>query len=206
MRTKKILVPALLLALVLPTLAGATPVVYKVDPDHSSIGFTIRHFVSTVPGRFKEFEGTVKYDKQNPAASSVEFTAQAASIDTDNADRNNHLKSPDFFDVQKFPTLSFTSTSVAAKDATTLNVTGNLTIHGVTKVVTIPVAILGTVKTPKGEKAGFETSFTVDRKEYGIEWNRALDTGGTILGNDVKITVAVEANQQLAADAAPKKG
>jgi polyisoprenoid-binding protein YceI len=205
MRTKTIL-PALLLSLALPSLALATPQVFKVDPDHSSVGFTIRHFVSTVPGRFKEFEGTIKYDRQNPAASSVEFTIQAASIDTDNADRNNHLKSPDFFDVQKFPTLTFTSTAVQAKDANTLSVNGNLTIHGVTKPVTIPVSFLGTVKTPKGDKAGFETAFTIDRKEYGVQWNRALDTGGTILGDDVKITISVEANQQTVPDTMKKGG
>jgi len=209
MRMQRVLSPALwllALTLALPSLAAATPQVYKVDPDHSSVSFTIRHFVSTVPGRFKEFEGTIKYDRQNPAASSVEFTAQAASIDTDNPDRNNHLKSPDFFDVQKFPTLTFTSNSVQAKDANTLNVTGNLTIHGVTKAVTIPVSILGAVKTPKGEKAGFETNFTIDRKDYGVQWNRVLDTGGTMLGNDVKITISVEANQQMAPDTMKKGG
>jgi polyisoprenoid-binding protein YceI len=159
-----------------------------------------------VPGRFKDFEGTIKYDRQNPPASTVEFTAQAASIDTDNADRNNHLKSPDFFDAQKFPTLTFTSTSVQAKDANTLNVTGNMTIHGVTKTITIPVSVLGTVKTPKGEKAGFEADFTIDRKDYGVQWNRVLDTGGTMLGNDVKISVSVEANQQTVPDTMKKGG
>jgi polyisoprenoid-binding protein YceI len=124
---------------------------------------------------------------------------QAASIDTDNADRDNHLKSPDFFDVQKFPSLTFTSTEVKPKDADTWDVTGDLTIHGVTKRVTIPVELLGTVATPQGEKAGFETSFTVNRKDYGIVWNRVLDAGGSILGDDVKINVAVEANRQGAA-------
>jgi len=196
-------VVALLLALALPTLVAAAPVVYKVDPDHSSVSFSIRHFVSNVPGRFKEFEGTITYDKQNPAASKVEFTAQAASIDTDNKDRDNHLKSPDFFDVAKFPTLSFTSTSVAAKDANTLNVTGDMTLHGVTKKVTIPVTVLGVLPTKGGEKAGFETNFTLDRKDYGIEWNRVLDTGGSILGNDVKVTISVEANTPKPAE--PKK-
>ncbi|HXO22444.1 MAG TPA: YceI family protein [Thermoanaerobaculia bacterium] len=200
--TRRILVPALFLALALPALAAAAPATYKVDSDHSSVGFSVRHFVSTVPGRFKDFEGTIKYDKQNPAVSSVAFTVQAASIDTDNNDRNNHLKSPDFFDVQKFPTLSFTSTAVQAKDANTLNVTGDLTIHGVTKKVTIPVSVLGSIKTPKGEKAGFETAFTVDRKEYGVQWNRVLDAGGTMLGDDVKITISIESNKQDEAKAA----
>jgi polyisoprenoid-binding protein YceI len=194
MRSKKFVV-ALLLLLALPALASAAPVLFKVDPDHSSATFSIRHFVTNVHGRFKDFEGTVKYDKQNPTASTVEFTAQTASIDTDNKDRDNHLKSPDFFDVAKFPTMTFTSTSVKPRDANTLDVTGNLTIHGVTKPVTVPVSLLGTIATKGGgEKAGFETAFTVDRKDYGLEWNRVLDTGGTLLGNEVKIAISVEAN------------
>jgi polyisoprenoid-binding protein YceI len=204
---RKALLQALSLALLLPgvfvTAAAADPAAYKVDPDHSGVGFTIRHFVSNVSGRFKDFDGVLKYDKANPAASSVSFTVQAKSIDTDNDDRDNHLRSPDFFDVEKFPTLTFTSTSVKAADADTLEVTGDLTIKGVTKKVTIPVDILGSVKTPRGEKAGFETSFKLDRKEYGITWNRALDTGGAVLGDDVKVNISIESDRQ--ADAAPAK-
>lgn len=193
---RKALVQALSLALLLPALASADPVVYKVDPDHSGVGFTIRHFVSNITGRFQDFDGVVKYDKANPAASSVSFTVQAKSIDTANGDRDNHLRSPDFFDAEKFPTWTFTSTSVKAVDADTLEVTGDMTIKGVTRKVTIPVDVLGSVKTPRGEKAGFETSFKLDRKEYGITWNRALDTGGAILGDDVKVTISVEADRQ----------
>lgn len=191
----------LMLALFLPAVAVAAPAAYKVDPNHSSVGFTIRHFVSNVPGRFRDFNGVIKYDKQNPAASSVELTVQAASINTDNTDRDNHLKSADFFDVEKFPTLTFTSTKVTAKDADTLNVTGNLTMHGVTKEVTIPVNVLGTMKGPRGEKAGFETGFTLNRKDYGIVWNRVLDAGGSILGDDVKVSIEIEADQQAEAPA-----
>ena len=192
----KAFLPILTLALFLPGLAVAAPAAYKVDPNHSSVGFSIRHFVSNVPGRFRDFNGVIKYDKQNPAASSVELTVQAASIDTDNTDRDNHLKSPDFFDVAKYPTLTFASTKVTAKDANTLNVTGNLTMHGVTKEVTIPITVLGTMKGPRGEKAGFETAFTVNRKDYGIVWNRVLDAGGSILGDDVKVSIGIEADQQ----------
>lgn len=187
---------ALTLALLLPVVAAADPIVYKVDSDHSGVGFTIRHFVSNVPGRFKDFDGVIKYDPQNPAASSVNFTIQAASIDTDNADRDNHLRGADFFDAQKFPTLTFSSTSVKAVDADTLEVTGELTMKGVTKKVTVPVDVLGSVKTPRGEKAGFETAFKLDRKEYGITWNRALDAGGAVLGDDVKVTISIEADRQ----------
>jgi len=192
----KAFLPILTLALFLPGLAVAAPAAYKVDPNHSSVGFSIRHFVSNVPGRFRDFNGVIKYDKQNPAASSVELSVQAASINTDNTDRDNHLKSADFFDVEKFPTLTFTSTKVTGKDANTLNVTGNLTMHGVTKEVTIPVSVLGTMKGPRGEKAGFETAFTVNRKDYGIVWNRVLDAGGSILGDDVKVSIEIEADAQ----------
>jgi polyisoprenoid-binding protein YceI len=194
------LIQAFSLTLLLPALsamaAAADPAVYKVDPDHSGVSFTIRHFVSNVPGRFKDFDGVVKYDKQNPAASSVSFTVQAASLDTDNEDRDKHLRSADFFETDKFPTLTFSSTSVKPVDAHTLEVTGDLTIKGVTRKVTVPVEVLGTVKGPRGEKAGFETSFKIDRKEYGINWNRVLDTGGAVLGDDVKIGISIEADRQ----------
>ncbi|MDP9122898.1 MAG: YceI family protein [Acidobacteriota bacterium] len=196
---KKTFVLAFAVGLLAAGLAVAEPVGYKVDADHSSIGFSIRHFVSDVDGRFKDFDGMVRYDKQNPAASSVQLNVRAASINTDNNDRDNHLRSPDFFDVQKFPAWTFTSTSVAVKDANTLNVTGDLTIHGVTKRVTLPVSVLGSVKVPKGEKAGFKTSFTVDRKDYGVVWNRALEGGGAMLGDEVTISIKIEANREAAA-------
>jgi polyisoprenoid-binding protein YceI len=196
-------VQAFALFLLLPGLAAAQPVAYKINVDHSGIAFTIRHFVSNVPGRFKDFDGTIRYDRQNPAASSVEFTVQAASIDTANGDRDDHLRSPDFFNVQKNPTWTFTSTQVAARDASTLAVTGNLTINGVTRQVTIPVAVLGTVRVPNGEKAGFEAAFTVNRKDYGIIWNRVLD-GGAVLGDDVRVTLEIEADRQAEKPAASK--
>jgi len=192
----RIAIPALALALLLPALATAEPAIYKVDADHSGVSFSIRHFVSNVSGRFRDFDGVIKYDKANPAASSVEFTVRAASIDTTNNDRDEHLRSKDFFDVQKFPTLTFTSTQVVPKDATTLDVTGNLTLHGVTKPVTFPISLLGTVKTPRGEKAGFETTFKIDRKEFGILWNNVLDSG-PVLGDDVKVTIEVEADRAV---------
>jgi polyisoprenoid-binding protein YceI len=189
---------ALALLLLSPALAVADPVIYKVDVDHSGVSFSVRHFVSNVSGRFRDFDGVIKYDKANPAASSVEFTVRAASIDTTNNDRDEHLRSKDFFDVQKFPTVTFSSTQVAAKDGTTLNVTGNLTLHGVTRSITLPVSLLGAVKTPRGEKAGFETVFKIDRKEFGIIWNNVLDSG-PVLGDDVKVTIEVEANRQAEA-------
>jgi polyisoprenoid-binding protein YceI len=196
----KTFLKALALTLLLPALALAELATYKVDADHSGISFTIRHFVSNVPGRFRDFDGVVKYDPKNPAASSVEFTVQAASIDTANNNRDEHLRSADFFDVQKFPTLTFTSTKVVPKGSNALDVTGNLTMHGVTKQITIPVEVMGFVKTPRGEKGGFETSFKIDRKEYGITWNNVMDSG-PVLGDEVKINISIEANRQQEAPA-----
>ena len=184
--------------LLLPALASAEPAavypaVYRVDADHSGVNFSIRHFVTNVSGRFRDFDGVIKYDRLNPAASSVELTVKAASIDTANNDRDEDLRSKKFFDVQAYPTLTFTSTRVVAKDASTLEVTGNLTMHGVTREVVLPVTVLGTVQAPRSEKAGFETTFTVNRKEFGISWNDVLDSG-PMLGDEVKIHVDIEAN------------
>jgi polyisoprenoid-binding protein YceI len=184
----------LALAFLLPAMAAADPTVYRVDGDHSGINFKIRHFVSTVSGRFRDFDGVIRYDKQSPAASSVEFTVKAASIDTTSNDRDEDLRSKRFFEVAKYPTLSFTSTRVVPKDAETLEVTGNLTLHGVTREITFPVKLLGTVAIPGGEKAGFEASFTLNRKEFGITWNNILDSG-PVLGDEVRVSIEVEANR-----------
>jgi polyisoprenoid-binding protein YceI len=175
-------------------MAAADPAIYKVDADHSGVNFKIRHFVSTVSGRFRDFDGVIRYDKQSPAASSVEFTVKAASIDTASNDRDEDLRSKNFFEVAKYPTLTFTSTRVVPKDADTLEVTGNLTMHGVTREITFPVQLLGTVSVPGSEKAGFEASFTVNRKEFGINWNNILDSG-PVLGDEVRVTIEVEANR-----------
>jgi polyisoprenoid-binding protein YceI len=191
------IVPALLLLPALASPANAEPAVYKIDPDHSGVGFTIRHFVSNVPGRFRDFDGSIRYDKLDPAASSIEFTVRAAAIDTGNNDRDEHLRSADFFEVRKFPTITFTSTEVKARDANVLEVTGDLTMHGATRRITIPVQVLGTVKTPNGEKAGFEAIFTLNRKDFGITWNRVLDASGSVLSDEVKITIEVEASRQV---------
>jgi polyisoprenoid-binding protein YceI len=195
------LVGALLVAA--PPPAVAAPVTYKVDVDHSGVGFSVRHFVTNVPGRFTDFEGTLRFDRQDPKASSVELIVRAASVDTANNDRDDHLRSPDFFDVQKFPTLTFTSASVVGKDANNLDVTGDLTIHGVTKRITVPVQFLGTAQAPRAEKAGFEAAFTINRKDFGISWNRVLDKGGAVLGDEVRITISIEANREQEAPKLP---
>jgi polyisoprenoid-binding protein YceI len=175
----------------------ATPTNYAVDPVHSQITFSIRHFFSPVQGWFKTFTGNIRYDKAAPANSMVSFSVQADSISTDNARRDGHLKSPDFFDVAKYPTLTFESKKVTRGGANKLNVTGNMTFHGVTKAVTIPVEILGFGPGMGGAQiGGFSTSFQLNRKDFGVTWNKAMDNGTGMLGDTVDVKVTVEAKQQ----------
>ncbi len=168
---------------------------YKIDTAHTTVLFSIRHLFTDVQGKFNKFEGKIEYDPENPAASSVSFTVDANSIDTSNEKRDGHLRSPDFFDVEKYPTLSFKSTKVEEKGKRTLEVTGDFTLHGVTKSITVPVKVLGVIDSKDfGRKAGFSTSFTIDRQDYGLKWNKAFDVGGTVLGDEVKIDINIEAN------------
>ena len=187
---------SLCLAALLAVPAFAELSTYDVDPVHSSVTFDIRHMVSEVEGRFREFAGSVKYDPANVPASSVAFTIQAKSIFTDNEKRDGHLKSEDFFSVEKFPTLTFQSKTVKARGAGKIEVFGNLTIKGVTKAVMVPASIV-TGKGPKGkELLGVVGEFTINRKDYGIVWNQTLDQGSTALGDDVKIKIRVEAGKK----------
>jgi polyisoprenoid-binding protein YceI len=182
---------ALLLAVAAPPLLAAD--VYTIDKTHSDVSFQIRHFASKVRGRFTDFEGTILADTSKPEASSVVFTIKTASIDTGNADRDNHLRSPDFFDAAKYPEITFKSAKITPTGKDKFDVAGKLTIRGVTKDVTIPVVYLGSVKDPGGnERASFELSTKLNRKDYGINWNKALDQGGFMLGDDVDVTIALE--------------
>jgi polyisoprenoid-binding protein YceI len=168
---------------------------FTIDPGHSDASFRVKHLMSNVKGNFGDLAGTIDLNRENPAASSVEFTINATSIDTANDNRDKHLRSADFFDVEKFPQITFKSTKIAASGTKDLyNVTGNLTMHGVTKQVVLPVTFLGFAKDPWGnERAGFEIETTLNRKDYGLNWNKALDQGGFLLGEDVKVSVALEA-------------
>jgi polyisoprenoid-binding protein YceI len=146
-------------------------------------------------GKFQDFSGTIRIDRAKPEASSVEFTIKADSIFTNDAKRDAHLKSPDFFDAPTHPTITFRSTSMKPNGKDSWLVTGDLTMRGTTKQVTLPVTVLGEGKDPWGnEKVGFETSTTLNRKDYGINWNKALDQGGVLVGDEVKVQVSVEAN------------
>ena len=173
-----------------PVLAADT---LKVDRAHSHVNFEIRHLVSTVTGSFNDFEGTIQFDKANPAQSSVDFTIQTASIDTGNDKRDGHLRTPDFFDAEKNPEITFKSKRLTKKGKDVYDVTGDFTMHGVTKEITIPVVYLGSVKGGRGEVSGFKTDFTLKRKDYGIAWNRELEAGTFLLGDDVDIHISLEA-------------
>jgi polyisoprenoid-binding protein YceI len=190
---------AALLALAVSPLWAATET-YTVDKAHSEASFQVRHMVSKVRGRFNDFDGTLNLDKAKPEASTVEFTIKAESINTDVPNRDKHLKTADFFDVEKYPTITFKSSKIVPKGKDQYDVTGTFTLHGVSKEITLSVTFLG-FATAKGrdgstEKAGFETSTTINRKDYGIVWNSPLESGGVLLGDEVTITINIEANKQ----------
>jgi polyisoprenoid-binding protein YceI len=190
MRLVKLPLALAVLALAVPASPAAADA-WTIDRNHSQVGFSVRHLLTPVPGSFDTFEGRIDYDAENPAASTVEVTVDTTSIDTNNERRDNHLRSADFFDAANHPTLTFKSKKVAPLGENNLAVTGDLTIRGVTKEVTVPVEVLGVM----GDKAGFLTEFTIDRKEYGVVWNRALDQGGSLLADEVKIVLTIEADR-----------
>lgn len=176
-------------------MATATQVrTFGIDKAHSEAAFQVRHLLTRVRGRFTDFDGTIALDEAAPEQSSVAVTIQATSIDTSQPDRDTHLRSADFFDVAKFPTLTFASTSVTKTGVDSYDVTGDLAIHGVTKTVVLPTTFLGLAKDPWGkERAGFEAELTINRKDFGLTWNAALETGGFLVGDEVKVSLAVQA-------------
>jgi len=177
--------------------ATAQSTAYAIDKAHSEVLFQVRHLVTKVRGRFTSFSGTVVLDQAQPDQSSLNFEISADSVDTGTPDRDAHLRSADFFDVEHYPTLSFVSSRIAKKNDEHFDVTGTLTIRGVSQQVTLPVTFLGFAKDPWGnERAGFETELTVNRKDFGLMWNAALETGGFLVGDEVKITVSVQAVRQ----------
>ena len=173
------------------TLAGT----YAIDPSHSRIGFVARHaMVTKVRGSFNEFHGTGFFDAADPARSTVQLTIKAASIDTRNADRDGHLRGNDFFDMEQYPEITFTSTKVEVVDADTYRVTGDLTIKGVTKPVTVDVEYTGSAVDPFGnQRIGLEGKTTINRKDWGVSWNAALETGGVLVSEKVTLEFEVSA-------------
>lgn len=175
---------------------GAHPLwaaTYKLDDTHTTVGFKIRHLFSWVQGTFNQYEGTFDYEPGNPAAWKVEATIQAASIDTRTEKRDTHLRSADFFDVEKFPTITFKSTEVTDATAESAKVHGLLNIHGIEKPIVLDLQIYGVGKDPWGNtRAGFTAIAKIDRKDFGLTWNELLETGQVLVGEEVFITIDVE--------------
>jgi polyisoprenoid-binding protein YceI len=185
-----------LLALGLPALVQAATLEFAVDPVHSVVGFKAKHLLAWVPGNFQEFDGKVWLDPDKVAETlKMDATIKTASIDTRNDRRNTHLKSADFFDAEKYPTITFQSKSAKATGKNTFDVTGDLTMHGVTKPVTLHADWAGTSTGFAGTPyTAMELTGTVNRKDFGVNWSKTLDNGGVVVADDVQIDVNIEAN------------
>jgi polyisoprenoid-binding protein YceI len=187
---KTTILAALVLVLGFGTVAAQGT--YDIDTVHSNVGFKVRHLVSKVSGEFTDFSGTIVADFEKLDTSSVEFTIQTASIDTRNEKRDGHLRSGDFFDAENYPEITFKSSKITKVDDDTFAVAGTLSMHGVSKEITLMVDFLGEMTAMGGTRAGYELTTTLNRKEYGVAWNRALDSGGFVLGDDVEININLE--------------
>ncbi len=201
--TRVISATALAAALSLP--AAAATSTWQIDPNHSSAQFAVRHLaISTVRGAFTKVSGTVQFDDRDISKSSVDVTIDAASVDTRVPDRDKDLRSDRFFDAEKYPTLTFKSTKVEQVETGKLKVTGDLTIHGVTKQVVLDVeGPTAAVKDPWGnQRAAANASTKINRQDFGVKWNTKMDNGGWVVGDDVAITIDVEMVQK----GAPKSG
>lgn len=200
---KKSLAVLGLAALIAPAALAADT--WTIDKAHSEVSFQVRHIVTNVRGQFGDYDATIVTDAAKPESSSVTFRIKAASVDTQNEKRDAHLRTPDFFAVEQFPEITFKSTAVKPTGQDTFEVTGDFTLRGVTKQITVPVKFLGSVKDPWGnEKAGFEVATVINRKDYGVNWNKALDQGGFLLADEVRISINLEVGK-VAPAAAPAK-
>lgn len=168
--------------------------VYSIDPAHSGITFRVSHLViSKVTGRFDKFDGSLEYEKGKPKTWKTEATIDAASINTKIEDRDKHLRSPEFLDVEKYPQITFKSTKISEIKNNKAKLYGELTIHGVTKEVALDLEIGGEVKDPWGnQRFGAIATTTINRKDFGLTWNKVLETGGLVVGEDIEITLEIE--------------
>ena len=166
---------------------------FVIDSDHSDVGFSVRHMLSRTRGRFARFSGQIQLDREQPERSSIVFEVDPASIDTRQPDRDAHLKSGDFFDVERFPVVRFASQRISKLGIDRFRVEGTLDLRGILKPMTLEVTYHGVAKDPWGnERAGFATEAVINRKEFGMIWNAALDNGGLILGDDVTLAIDLE--------------
>ena len=187
-------------ALAVLTLISAAPALaeveeYEIDPEHTSIGFKIRHFFSKVPGQFTKFSGTIMLDRSDYTKSSVEITIETASINTNEDARDRHLRSDAFFDAESHPQITFKSTKVTKSGDESLNIEGDLTIRGITKKVTLETSVLGFWEYYNRERAGFEAKIRIDRHDFKVSWNDLVEGVG-ILGDDVDIEINLEAKKK----------
>lgn len=171
---------------------------WNIDPAHTNVGFTIRHMmVSKVRGNFSDFEGTIEGNPEELENTTIHFKVGIASISTNNEDRDNHLRSADFFEAEKYPNMTFQSTNIEKVNDNEYKLTGNLTIKDVTKETTFDVELLGKETNPWGVPVvGFEASTKISRKEFGLTWNQALETGGVLVGDDVQINIDLQVNPE----------
>ncbi|GLB61271.1 YceI family protein [Cytobacillus sp. NCCP-133] len=172
-----------------------TKIKWAVDPAHSSVDFSIKHMmIANVKGSFNSFEAEIEADPIDLTTADIQFSISISSVDTRNEDRDNHLRSADFFDVENHPAMTFKSTSIVGKGDDEYDVTGDLTIRGVTKAETFTVTYEGSGKDPWGnEKVGFSAAGAIKRSDYGLTWNSALETGGVLVGDKVKIDLQIQA-------------
>ena len=187
--------PALAACMVVVAAISAQAETYTIDLAHSHVAFSVRHMmISKVPGKFEDFSGTIHFDPADTSKWSVAVTIKTASINTGVVNRDNHLRSPDFFAADSFPTITFQSTKIVPKGGDKFDIVGNLTIRGVTKPVTLNAEMLGMVEDPRmGKRIGFAATTTIDRMDFGASWNKTLETGGLVVGHDVNIDLGVEA-------------
>jgi polyisoprenoid-binding protein YceI len=171
---------------------------WALDTAHSSVDFSVKHMmIAKVKGSFNEFSASIEANPADLTTASIQFNVDLASVDTRNTDRDNHLRSADFFDVEQFPTLTFTATNVVKTDDDEYKVTGDLSLHGVTRQETFKVTYEGSGKDPWGnEKVGFNAEGKINRSDYGLTWNAALETGGVLVGDEIKISLEIQAAKE----------
>lgn len=186
----------LVLAVALPA-ASAVAVTHKADPEHSTVGFSVRHLFTKVKGQFRQFEASFRFDESAQTIDNVTATIQAASIDTNVEVRDKDLRSKRFFDAERYPTLTFESTGAAKLSGGKARIAGILSMHGVDKEVVLEAEFLGKGKDPWGNvKYGFHASTTLNRMEWGMKWNEVVEAGGVMVGEEVEITLDIEASPE----------
>jgi polyisoprenoid-binding protein YceI len=198
-----------IIALIAVLLAAPTAFAgkYKLDTAHGEVGFKVKHLgISTVRGKFKDFAGAFDWDEKTGKLENLTATIKTSTIDTNEPKRDDHLRSPDFFDAKKFPTIEYKATKVETSANKPTKIIGNLTMHGVTKEVPLDVKYEGSTKDPWGnEHIGFEATGKINRKDFGLAWNKTLETGGLLVGEEVTIEIHGEAVPEPKAEPAKKK-